>query len=57
MGGIGYITENRALVARHNVLMDAHILEAARASGVRRIFYSNSACVYPEFLQGDSAGL
>lgn len=55
MGGIGYITENRAHVARHNVLMDAHILEAARASGVRRLFYSSSACVYPDFLQSDSA--
>jgi GDP-D-mannose 3',5'-epimerase len=51
MGGIGYITEFRADVARNNVLINAHMLEAARRSEVRRYFYSSSACIYPMYLQ------
>jgi nucleoside-diphosphate-sugar epimerase len=51
MGGIGYITQVHADVARHNVLVDAHMLEAARREGVRVFFYASSACVYPVRLQ------
>jgi GDP-D-mannose 3',5'-epimerase len=54
MGGIGYITGNHADVARNNVLMDTHMLEAARAVGVRRFFYSSSACVYPQYRQSET---
>jgi nucleoside-diphosphate-sugar epimerase len=51
MGGIGYITAFRAHVARNNVLINAHMLEAAVESGVSRYFYSSSACIYPMSLQ------
>jgi GDP-D-mannose 3',5'-epimerase len=51
MGGIGYITAFRADVARNNVLINAHMLEAARENAVSRYFYSSSACVYPMYLQ------
>ena len=51
MGGIGYITGNHALVARNNVLINAHMLEAAVRNGVKRHFYSSSACIYPMYLQ------
>jgi GDP-D-mannose 3', 5'-epimerase len=51
MGGIGYITANRADVARNNVLINAHMLEAASRSRVSRYFYSSSACVYPVYRQ------
>jgi GDP-D-mannose 3', 5'-epimerase len=51
MGGIGYITAFRAHVARNNVLINAHMLEAAAESGVSRYFYSSSACIYPMSLQ------
>jgi GDP-D-mannose 3', 5'-epimerase len=51
MGGIGYITGNHALVARNNVLINAHMLEAAVTNGVQRHFYSSSACIYPMYLQ------
>jgi GDP-D-mannose 3', 5'-epimerase len=53
MGGIGYITANHAEVARNNVLINAHMLEAARVNGVERHFYSSSACIYPMYLQKD----
>jgi GDP-D-mannose 3', 5'-epimerase len=51
MGGIGYITANRADVARNNVLINAHMLEAASRNGVSAYFYSSSACVYPVYRQ------
>src|SRR5207244_919953 len=34
MGGIGYISGNRAEIARNNVLINAHMLEAASRNGV-----------------------
>ena len=54
MGGIGYITAFHADVARNNVLINAHMLEAARRNGVDRYFYSSSACIYPMYRQGDA---
>jgi GDP-D-mannose 3', 5'-epimerase len=54
MGGIGYITENHATLSRNNILINSHMLEAARCGKARRYFYSSSACVYPAHLQGDT---
>ena len=46
MGGIGYITASLADIARNNVLINSHMLEASRLNGVRRFLFSSSACVY-----------
>jgi nucleoside-diphosphate-sugar epimerase len=51
MGGIGYITAFRADVARNNVLINSHMLEAAFQNGVARYFFSSSACIYPLYRQ------
>jgi len=51
MGGIGYITEFRADVARNNILINSHMLEAAHRHGVGRYFFSSSACIYPAYRQ------
>jgi nucleoside-diphosphate-sugar epimerase len=51
MGGIGYITANHADIARNDTLMNIHMLEAARLSGVQRFFFSSSACIYPQYRQ------
>ena len=51
MGGIGYITMHHALLTRNNILIDSHMLEAARNQQVRRYLYTSSACVYPSFAQ------
>jgi len=32
-----------------NVLINVHMLEAARENGVRRYFYTSSACIYPGY--------
>ena len=59
MGGIGYITGNHADVARNNILINAHMLDAAHQNGARRYFYSSSACIYPLYRQNtpDIGGL
>src|SRR5438874_6788226 len=46
MGGIGYITAFHADIARNNILINAHMLEASRLNGVGRLLFSSSACVY-----------
>lgn len=51
MGGIGFITAFHADVARNNILINAHMLEAAREAGAEKYFYSSSACIYPMYLQ------
>lgn len=45
MGGMGFIENNKALCML-NVLVNTHMLLAARDCGVERFFYSSSACVY-----------
>jgi GDP-D-mannose 3', 5'-epimerase len=54
MGGMGFISCNHAQILHNNVLINTHTLDAARVNGVRRHFFSSSACVYPEFLQGNA---
>ena len=54
MGGIGYITTSLADIARNNILINAHMLEASRVNGVRRFLFSSSACVYAGYKQNDA---
>ena len=51
MGGIGFITANHALIAHNNILINAHMLEAAKQNDVPRFLFSSSACVYNQALQ------
>ena len=54
MGGIGYITANHADIARNNILINAHMLEASRQNAVKRFLFSSSACVYAQSKQKDA---
>ncbi len=51
MGGIGFITEYKAEVMRDSVLINTHMLEAARLNGVQQFLFTSSACVYPGYRQ------
>jgi nucleoside-diphosphate-sugar epimerase len=50
MGGMGFIEKNKALCML-SVLINTHMLMAARKYNVERYFYSSSACVYNGALQ------
>ena len=45
MGGMGFIEDNKALCML-SVLINTHLLLAAREVGVDRYFFASSACVY-----------
>jgi nucleoside-diphosphate-sugar epimerase len=45
MGGMGFIESNKALCML-SVLINTHLLMAAREVGVERYFFASSACVY-----------
>jgi nucleoside-diphosphate-sugar epimerase len=47
MGGMGFIESNKALCML-SVLINTHLLQASVAAGVKRFFFSSSACVYAE---------
>lgn len=54
MGGMGFISRYHAQILHNNLLINTHTLEAARINGVKRFFFTSSACVYPEYRQMDT---
>lgn len=52
MGGMGFIEHFRVECLR-SVLINTHLIEAAWRAGVRRYFFSSSACAYNTDLQRD----
>jgi GDP-D-mannose 3',5'-epimerase len=55
MGGAGYIFtgEHDACVMHNSATINLNVAEAGRKAGVKRFFYSSSACIYPEYNQKD----
>ena len=55
MGGAGYIFtgENDANVMHNSAMINLNVAYEASKQGVKRIFYSSSACMYPEHNQLD----
>jgi GDP-D-mannose 3',5'-epimerase len=55
MGGAGYIFtgEHDAAVMHNSATINLNIAEEAKNQGVKKVFYSSSACVYPESIQMD----
>ncbi len=55
MGGAGYLFtgDNDADVMHNSALINLNILKTAVEFGVKKVFYSSSACVYPEYNQLD----
>ncbi len=55
MGGAGYIFtgENDADVMHNSATINLNTLHYGKEAGIKKIFYSSSACIYPEFNQLD----
>jgi nucleoside-diphosphate-sugar epimerase len=55
MGGAGYINsgENDAEVMGNSILINVNVLKRAEVLGIKSIFFSSTACVYPEHNQMD----
>ena len=55
MGGAGYIFtgDHDADVMNNSALCNLNVLGASQKEGVKKIFYSSSACMYPEYNQMD----
>jgi len=55
MGGAGFIFtgDHDAEVMHNSATINLNMLEAGRLAGIQKIFYSSSACIYPEHNQLD----
>lgn len=55
MGGAGFVFsgENDADIMHNSALINLNMIEAAYKAGVKKMFYSSSACMYPEYNQMD----
>lgn len=54
MGGMGFISSHHSEILHNNSLINIHTLDAARLNGVKRYFYTSSACIYPEYKQTEA---
>lgn len=55
MGGAGFVFtgDHDAAIMHNSAQINLNVLEAARDENIGRIFYSSSACMYPEYNQLD----
>lgn len=55
MGGAGYIFtgEHDADIMHNSATINLNVLDNMKRHGVKRVFYSSSACIYPEHNQTD----
>jgi len=53
MGGMGFIENNKSLCML-SVLINTHMMMVAKDVGVKKYFYSSSACVYPDYKQSET---
>lgn len=55
MGGAGYIFtgDHDAAVMHNSATINLNMLEASKNNKIKKIFYSSSACIYPEYNQQD----
>jgi nucleoside-diphosphate-sugar epimerase len=55
MGGAGFVFtgENDADILHNSAMINLNMLDVCREMGIKRIFYSSSACMYPEHNQKD----
>jgi nucleoside-diphosphate-sugar epimerase len=56
MGGAGYIFtgEHDAVVMHNSATINLNMAEEAKKTGMKKIFYSSSACIYPASIQEEA---
>jgi len=56
MGGAGYIFtgEHDADVMHNSATINLNMVEEARKTGIKKVFYSSSACIYPANIQEET---
>ncbi len=59
MGGAGFVFvgDNDYDIMHNSALINLNVLEACRKRNIKRVFYSSSACMYPEYNQLDPNNL
>jgi GDP-D-mannose 3', 5'-epimerase len=55
MGGAGFVFtgDHDADIMHNSATINLNVLEYGRTAGIRKFFYSSSACIYPEYNQRD----
>ena len=55
MGGAGFVFtgDNDAEIMHNSALCNLNVLEEMKNKGLKKVFYSSSACMYPEYNQMD----
>lgn len=55
MGGAGFVFtgDNDSDIMHNSALCNLHVLEEVKKKNISKIFYSSSACIYPEYNQMD----
>src|SRR3954467_5678391 len=55
MGGAGFVFtgENDSEIMHNSCMINLNVLEESRLKKIKKIFYSSSACMYPEYNQLD----
>lgn len=55
MGGAGYVFtgEHDADIMHNSATINLNMVERCRVTGVKKMFYSSSACIYPKYNQED----
>jgi nucleoside-diphosphate-sugar epimerase len=56
MGGMGFIQNAECEIMRNSALINIHMIDAAARAGIKRYFFSSSACVYRD-MSADEAEL
>ncbi len=54
MGGMGFIQSAECEIMRNSALINIHMIHSSAAAGIKRYFFSSSACVYRDMEASES---